>query len=420
MPVKWVPKSEISYDKVLKDLRVVGKSHQGPVYFDNWYIKEGFVGLPGFYAQELGYETGGKTTQANWGRISSYRNDQESVIKEVVSVLRKENTTLMTAPPGWGKTVAGCDIAARMGLKTLVIADQLDLLGQWQTTARELFSTESGRIQGKKWDYSKPLTVSTIQTLARNLDRLEELADQFGLIIVDEAHTFSTASFYEIMPYMQAKYQLGVSATFRRTDNLERVYHQHFGEVTVDGKKPPANAVYFSPEFKLNIKAEEYMRSGDVNFAALITAIATNKAYNEWLAKSIKTMVERGHQVVLLTHRVEQTQILQRNLQSLGQDAKIYVGEGKLSVSLEEARKSPVILTTIKKFAKGVDVPTLSCLFLATPISDPEQAVGRVTRDLPGKQQQVIVDPMFRHPMLIGLWKKRVKIYTQIGIKEKK
>ena len=420
MPIVWVPKADISYDKVLKDLRVIGKSHQGPVYFDNWYIKEGYVGLPGFYAQELGHKPGGKQTEATWGGILSYRNDQEQVIKDVVKVLKQENTTLMTAPPGWGKTVAGCDIAARMGLKTLVIADQLDLLVQWQTTAKELFSTDSGRIQGKKWDYSKPLTVSTIQTLARNLDRLEELADQFGLIIVDEAHTFSTASFYEIMPYMQAKYQVGVSATFRRTDNLEKVYHQHFGNVTVEGKKPPADAVYFSPEFKLNIKAEEYMRSGDVNFAALITAIATNKEYNDWLAKSIKTMVERGHQVVLLTHRVEQTQILQKNLQALGQDAKIYVGEGKLSVSLEEAKKSPVILTTIKKFAKGVDIPTLSCLFLATPISDPEQAVGRVTRDLPGKQQQVIIDPMFRHPMLIGLWKKRVKIYAQIGIKEKK
>jgi superfamily II DNA or RNA helicase len=77
-----------------------------------------------------------------------------------------------------------------------------------------------------------------------------------------------------------------------------------------------------------------------------------------------------------------------------------YVG-GKTKEQLVESAKARVIFATVQYACEGLDVPALDTLFLTTPMSDVEQAVGRILRPFEGKKDPIVVDfrddsiPMF-------------------------
>jgi superfamily II DNA or RNA helicase len=415
--VVWVPKAEVDYKTVVSDLRIVGKSYKGSVYFDCWYIDGDMVGLPRYWAAKSGYVGSYSQVPTEWGNFTGeYRGNQGKKIDEIVKSLHEEKCTLFTAFPGWGKTVAGCAVAAKLGMRTLVIADQENLLDQWEASAKTFFGVDSCRIQGKLWeDTDCPLTTATIQTLAisQNKDRL---LGKFGLTIFDEAHTFACPSFHSIMPYIDSHYRLGVSATFRRADKLEGVWEAHLGEVTVAAEREALDAVYQSPALELPLQAKDYSHKGEISHTKMLTAIATLPEYNDWLADVIELCHNKGRKILLVSHRVEQCKTLHNLLTSKGIAAKLYVAS-TTPADLEEGKELGIILSTYKKMEKGVDVPSLDTLILATPCSDPEQAVGRVIRKKAGKKQALVIDPAWDHPYLKALWRKRAAVYNTMGIK---
>jgi superfamily II DNA or RNA helicase len=414
--VVWVHKSKIDYATVVGQLRVEGKGYDGPKYHDCWYIEDDMVGLPRYWAAKSGYVGNYSQVPTEWGDFKGqYRWDQEKKINQICSSLEKEQCTLFSAGTGWGKTVAGCAVAAKLGMRTLVIADMESLLDQWEASAKTFFGVDSCRIQGKLWeDTDCPLTTATIQTLAisQNKDRL---LGKFGLTIFDEAHTFSTPSFHKVMPYLDSQYRLGVSATFRRSDGLTDVWHHHLGKVTVEAKRERMAATYVAPAVEFTIPPKEYTTKGELNHAKMLTAISQLAEYNEWLADVITQCREKGRRVLFLSHRTEQCKILNQLLTAKGIESRIYVGSTK-PADLEEARRVGIILSTYGKFAKGVDASELDTLVLGTPCSDIEQPAGRIMRVHPDKQTPLIVDVDHQHPYLRALFNKRVAHYNNLGI----
>lgn len=413
--VVWVPKSEVSYEKVIGDLRVVGQDYQGPLHFDCWHIQDNLIGLPRYWAETNGYRGNYSWVAAEWGPfLGSFRSNQQQKVEELHKALLAHRTTLFEAFPGYGKTLIGCCQAAKLGAKTLVIADREDLLDQWEESAMKFFNVKSGRIQGKKWDTSQTLTTAMLQTLA--IKDLTELRSQFGLAIIDECHTFSCSSFHKVMPDIDSHYLLGVSATYRRADKLEKVWEHSLGKVTVTTPREKVEGNYQCPQLEFMLDAKEYTTKGQLNHVKLVSALANHREYNNWAATIIKQVVESGRKILVVSHRVEQCKTLQTLLQELGIEVKMYV-ETTSKQDLEEARVSNCVLASSKKIDKGVDIPELDTLLLLTPSSDPEQVVGRVSRRVPGKKDVVVIDPVFQHPYLMALWKKRVRIYTQMGLK---
>lgn len=413
--VIWVDKSKISYDTVKDELRVRGQSHQGPIFFDCWYQNE-MIGLPRYWAEKKGYSGNYSSTDADWGVFTGqYRPQQKQKLDDILKSLKTDPCMLFSAQTGFGKTLIGCAVAAELGKKALVIADQVNLLDQWEASASNFFQTPAGRLKGKKWNYTQPLTLTTIQTLNANLERLDEITGEFGITIFDEAHTFSTPSFHNVMPYLDSQYRLGVSATFRRADKLEKVWEHHLGKILVSTDRTDPNASYHSPHLEFPVDPSKYMIRGKLSHTHMVSAITEITEYNSWIVDIIEQAANKKRKLLIVSHRVNHLENLSKLLTARKISHRIYSGSDK---HLNEARETGCILTTYSKFSKGVDAPELDTLFLLTPCADPEQVVGRVTRSYPGKQPAVVIDPRFDHPYLQALWRKRVRIYDSIGVKD--
>lgn len=112
------------------------------------------------------------------------RESQLPVYNEV------EDTVFINALVGWGKTVTALYLAHKFGQKTLVITHTTALRDQWAEEVEALFGMSAGIIGGGKFDHiDHAITVSNIQTLKKYS---EELANEFGTIIVDECLDYET------------------------------------------------------------------------------------------------------------------------------------------------------------------------------------------------------------------------------------
>jgi superfamily II DNA or RNA helicase len=73
------------------------------------------------------------------------------------------------------------------------------------------------------------------------------------------------------------------------------------------------------------------------------------------------------------------------------------------------------VLATSQYAKEGLDIPALDTLFLATPMGDVEQAVGRILRPFEGKKDPVVVD--FRDDkvtMFARMGEMRDKLYLKM------
>lgn len=135
---------------------------------------------------------------------------------------------IVEAPPRTGKTVMCIYIACKLGLRTLILADQVDLLRQFMKdfdsfTDHKDASFAAGRplvgIVKNDEDYLKyDIALSTYQRLNVNRKRLKKIVRRYGLVVIDEVHGASAQGFSEVANSFHSRYRLGVSATVDRKD----------------------------------------------------------------------------------------------------------------------------------------------------------------------------------------------------------
>jgi superfamily II DNA or RNA helicase len=96
---------------------------------------------------------------------------------------------VLVAPPGSGKTVMGLSTIPILLQPTLWLTHTDRLMKQTGERAEQFLELKEGDVKiigAGDWGIGNVLTIGMIQTLVRNLDRLEELETAFGTIIVDE------------------------------------------------------------------------------------------------------------------------------------------------------------------------------------------------------------------------------------------
>ncbi|HKG25921.1 MAG TPA: DEAD/DEAH box helicase [Thermomicrobiales bacterium] len=123
---------------------------------------------------------------------------------------------VIVLPTGAGKTVVALMAAARLGVRTLVVAPTIELLHQWRAALSERlgYPLEDVGIVGGGKRTVRDLTVITYDSAAMPHRRL----DGFGLLIVDEVHHLPTRAYRSIAGKVNAPFRLGLSATPERSD----------------------------------------------------------------------------------------------------------------------------------------------------------------------------------------------------------
>lgn len=329
------------------------------------------------------------------------RDEQEEAVQRFVGALEGGHSLggVLQAPPGWGKTAWTLALIQRLTKngrvpKTLVLVHKEFLTSQWEERIQKFLPrARVGRIQGDLCETSADIVMGMIQSLSQR-EYQPEVYRSFALVVSDEVHRVAAQTWSSVIPRFTAKWRVGLTATPRRKDCAENAFWWHIGPVLFTAKEvrlvPAIRWVRTGFKF-VSVPGEKNLASAPR--AVQIRVMCASEMRNRRITDEIRQAVESGRKILVLSERLNHLARLSLLLQGArpGTKADFYVG-GRSEDALRESSKAQVIFATSQMASEGLDIPALDTLLMVTPISDPEQAVGRILRPHEGKKRPIVVD----------------------------
>jgi len=354
-------------------------------------------------------------------------NYQKKALQEIL----KNNTGILEAPPGYGKTIIALATLVYRKQSTLVIVHTRELLAQWIQKIGDVLGIEKvdvGIIGGGKEKIGKKITVATYQSLVRK--NLKIIVDKIGYVIVDECHRVPANTFQKVVKEFKARYLLGLTATPFRKDKLQKLMFLYMGEIIhrIDPDK-------ISSELKgvdsiLEIRHTDFYPTFEKvkKYKKIIGALTEDENRNNLIARDIIGEYSLDKSILVLTGRKKHCLEIS---QKLGQKVKHSVLTGNLSPKARREilrnfndNKIRVLIATGQLIGEGIDLPFLDTLFLVFPTSSKTrliQYIGRVQRKNKGKSISKVYDYYDQYVSVLNImFQKRKKIYEKLGIKQTK
>jgi superfamily II DNA or RNA helicase len=365
---------------------------------------------------------------------------QESAVNTLL--LRKNG--ILVSPCGSGKTQMALEIIARIGGKALWLTHTGELLTQSMERAKACFDLPLhgyGTITAGKVNIGSAITFATVQTMC-NID-LKEYAREWDVVIVDECHKAigtptKIMQFYKVLSNLQARYKIGVTATPKRADGLERCMTALLGNIehTIPKEEVkkftcPVTVMRVETDYKPNL---DVVLAGDgtIIYSSLINDLIQCEKRNGQIACDVAYFGGmKNAKVLVLSDRVEHLTKLRELIcfmdNNLNGKVKQLMALSNSKKAREERRqvlkdlndgKINVVLATYALAKEGLDVPNLNYVVFASPVKDAttvEQASGRVGRKAENKPYGVVIDYVDSNfGMLAGFSKKRNSVYKKL------
>jgi hypothetical protein len=148
---------------------------------------------------------------------------------------------VIVAPPGSGKTVIGLKIIAQKQQPALIIVHRKQLAEQWMErieTFLNIPKKEIGKIGQGKTKIGKSITIATIQSLVKELEKpgSANIVNAFGTIIVDECHHIPADTYKNAIAKLNSFYLYGLTATPFRKYNDGKLIFIHLGPIISEVK----------------------------------------------------------------------------------------------------------------------------------------------------------------------------------------
>ena len=351
------------------------------------------------------------------------RNDEQAQLCAASVALLKDGTShIFEAPTGWGKTVAGGVIAARVGQPTLIVVTKEDLMHQWRDSLTQVLGISPsliGQVQQDVCDWQgKQFVLGMVQSLIIPGKYPAEMYRYFGLMILDEVHQMAADCFVRSCQLFSAKLRLGFSATPIRRDGKTKLLHWHIGQVLVRGTVLEAKAKVLVRQTGWTIPSHRHITYRPGRMMQVTKAMAASDIRNMEIVNCVMQSYHSGRTTLVMSDLREGH--LGRLFQMLtnegipGENIGYYVG-GMSKIELSHTKKRQVVLGTYKMCSTGTDVPKWDTLVMATPRADVKQSIGRVLRAVEGKKQPVIFDLVDKDAIFQGFHLSRLKQYYSVG-----
>ena len=344
---------------------------------------------------------------------------------------------IIQAPAGCGKTQTALALIQRYGVKALWLTHTKDLLNQSKERAeRYMDKSLMGTITEGRVDIGKGITFATVQTMSK-MD-LREYRNEWGVIICDECHRVccsatGVAMFEKVLNSLSCGHKYGLSATVHRADGLIRATFALIGRVVYTVPEDAVKALVEpvsveTVQTEAEFPEEAMKEDGSIVWAKLINGLCADDGRCACIAD--KLVENKGYSCLILSDRLSHLETLMGMLpDDMRADAVMISGKmtskkGKAEreAAIEQMRigEKKYLFSSYNLSREGLDIPRLERLFLTTPQKDEAviiQSLGRIARKFEGKAKPVCIDFVDgKIGMMVGMYKKRMRIYRQKGV----
>lgn len=355
----------------------------------------------------------------------------------ITKLLATSSEGLLVAPPGSGKTIMGLSLIPILMQTTLWLTHTDRLFKQSFERCKTLFpgllEDDIGFIGGGKWKVGKIVTIAMIPTLVRNLDRLVELKNYFGLVLIDEAHHCPATTFLTVVSMLNPYYLYGLTATDYRRDGLESIMLQTLGPVL--SRITKEDVAKFKGMIEPTVVYCPLNYGATVNGNNISKIFMDNIIFNSQRNLRIKNDVVRearaGSFCIVTSGRRIHCETLYELIKKDWPKTGIATGsysKKKVDAQVEAFNNNEitVLITTPELLGEGFDVDFLNRLFIATPFRTEgrvEQLVGRIQRFHPDKKDSFVFDYVDENIGVLAnqfyskFGKCRTNVYKKLGLK---
>lgn len=309
---------------------------------------------------------------------------------------------VLVSPAGSGKTVVGLSLIPITGQPTLWLTHTGPLAKQAITRAEEFLPNigKIGFIGSGKWVKGEILTVAMVQTLIRNIDKTVEMQNDFGLVVLDEAHHCPASTFLNVVSRFNPFFLYGLTATPYRRDKLEILMFQTLGQNKTIINVGDVGEQMIVPKIKVRPVYHDHVAYPDDLQYIIKHYVVENKARNATIVADVLKEAEMGKSCLVVSDRKVHCENLYDLLKKKWKKTGIVTGDYKKSHIDEEIRKTneketTILVATYSLFGEGTDIPVLERAFVAMPFRSKAkvvQLVGRVQRSAAGKKDAIVYD----------------------------
>jgi len=349
---------------------------------------------------------------------------------------------MLVAPAGSGKTMLGLNMCALTNQKTLWLTHTKPLAKQVKD---RILGTEDdvdippafknidekkdiGLLGAGKWKIGDKFTVGIVQTLVRNLDKLQDIGKEFGLVIVDEAHHVPASTFSKVIGYFSSYYLYGLTATPIRRDKMEPMMFAMMGDpnAVISREAVKREKGIITPTVIVR-EVPSAPHGGNEYHTIISELVMTNEYRQQMIVQDVVREAKEGHYCIVVTTRKEYCETLHDLIKP--HHDKIGIADGDYTdkhnneqVRLLANRDINVLITTINLLGEGFDVQHLDRGFFVLPFKwsgTVQQAVGRIQRscEATNKQDAILYDYVdVDIGILKNQFKYRLEAYKTLGM----
>lgn len=359
---------------------------------------------------------------------------------KAVSDLIENEHGIYKAPTGAGKTRVMLEIARECHQKTLVICEKKDVLSQWSESAIDLDFDDTGTIGNGTWFEGPDIVFALRQSLINRGDLDQDWFDQWGMVIVDECHHCSADTMFDLLQRFPARYRFGCSATPDSDPETFPIAKAVLGPIVHETTAKEAEDHLITPRVKVidtefefdyyptrvvedNLGNKKIIRN---NYNKMMSTLEKDENRNNIIMKIVIEQALEGHKCLVLSKRKKHLDYLNNiSYDIVGDPCPIMIvsltGDNsneldiiKKDVELEDC--GSILYSTLAE--EGTDIPCLDRLFLTYPGRKTrgfEQAIGRIMRNHPDKNDAIIYDFRDKNVSLLnGQFRERAqRIYNK-------
>ena len=370
------------------------------------------------------------------------RNYQTKACEAVVQEWQSENSTLVVMPTGCGKTLTAASIIKRMfPARALMLAHREELIFQAKDKIERITGLNVGvemadhRIdeQGLSLFKKFPVVVSSIQTQnagGAGSGRMSKFnPEEFGVLIVDESHHSTAASYRRVINYYRTNPRLkvmGLTATPDRAD--EEALGQVYESVAFDYEILDAvEDGWLVPIQQRMIEIEDldfsnvHTTAGDLNGQELAQVMEFEKILHGVASATLEIAGNRKTLVFAssVRHAERLSEIFNRHRENCsawvcGMTDK----DQRRKMLLDFAQGRVQFMCNVGCLTEGFDDPSIELVVMGRPTKSRSlysQMVGRGTRPLPGVVDYMDSTPECRRTAIAGSGKPHIEILDFCG-----